>query len=402
MLFSIVKDPNITANDLNHDLNVISAWAYQWKLEFNPDPLKQATEVLFTCKKIPPIHPQIFFNGIAVAKVKEHTHLGLTLLSNLSFSNHITDKIKTANQNIGLLKHLSRYLPLKTLDEMYKALARSHLDYCDVIYHIPSIQTQTGGALNVLMDIIEKVQYRAALAITGTWQGSSRSKLYEELGWESLSDRRWCRRILQVYKITNNMTPLFLKNKLPRHRRPLYQQTNTSTFYEIKCNSDRYMNSFFPNAIKTWNNFIAVFSNVQSIETFKKQMLSLIRPEKKSIFNIHDPIGLRYLFYLRVGLSPLRSHKNRHGFLDTPSGDCLCDNGIEDTNHFLFFCSLYSTQRVILTASVRAILVKYNLGTLVNNSKTYLYGHSKLNYADNKSVILSLIKFIKQTQRFTP
>ena len=44
MLFSIVKDPVISANDLNHDLDLIYQWAYQWKLEFNPDPAKQATE----------------------------------------------------------------------------------------------------------------------------------------------------------------------------------------------------------------------------------------------------------------------------------------------------------------------------------------------------------------------
>ena len=49
MLFSIVKDPKISANDLNHDLDVIRQWANQWKLEFNPDPNKQATEVLFSC-----------------------------------------------------------------------------------------------------------------------------------------------------------------------------------------------------------------------------------------------------------------------------------------------------------------------------------------------------------------
>ena len=54
MLFSIVKDPVISANDLNHDLNIIHQWAYQWKLEFNPDPTKQATEVLFSCKKCRP------------------------------------------------------------------------------------------------------------------------------------------------------------------------------------------------------------------------------------------------------------------------------------------------------------------------------------------------------------
>ena len=33
---------------------------------------------------------------------------------------------------------------------------------------------------------------------------------------------------------------------------------------------------------------------------------------------IHDPSGLRYLFQLRVGLSPLRYHKKRHNFIDTP------------------------------------------------------------------------------------
>ena len=51
------------------------------------------------------------------------------------------------------------------------------------------------------METVEKVQYQAALDVTGAWKGSSRSKLYEELGWESLSDRRWCRRILQIHKI---------------------------------------------------------------------------------------------------------------------------------------------------------------------------------------------------------
>ena len=45
MLFSLVKDPEISANDLNHDHDIIRQWADQWKLEFNPDPTKQATEV---------------------------------------------------------------------------------------------------------------------------------------------------------------------------------------------------------------------------------------------------------------------------------------------------------------------------------------------------------------------
>ena len=92
MLFPIVKNPEISSNDLNHDLDVIHQWAHQWKLEFNPDPTKQATEVLFSCKKSCPNHPQIMFNGTVVAKMNEQKHLGLILDSSLSFKKYLNEK----------------------------------------------------------------------------------------------------------------------------------------------------------------------------------------------------------------------------------------------------------------------------------------------------------------------
>ena len=51
MLFSVVNDTVISADELNHDLDIIYQWAHQWKMAFNPDPTKQATEVLFSVKK---------------------------------------------------------------------------------------------------------------------------------------------------------------------------------------------------------------------------------------------------------------------------------------------------------------------------------------------------------------
>ena len=128
MLFSIVNDPALSANNLNHDLRLIQQWAYQWKMEFNPDPSKQATEVLFSYKKSSPNHLQLVFNGTIVAKVNSHEHLGLILDSRLSFEKHLNEKIIKAKKNVGVLKYLSNFLPLKTLDHMYKALVRSHLD----------------------------------------------------------------------------------------------------------------------------------------------------------------------------------------------------------------------------------------------------------------------------------
>ena len=72
MLFSIVKDPTTSADELNHDLQTISEWAHQWKLEFNPDRSKQATKLLFPQPKYPTYHPPLLFNGNEASKVNEH------------------------------------------------------------------------------------------------------------------------------------------------------------------------------------------------------------------------------------------------------------------------------------------------------------------------------------------
>ena len=284
---------------------------------------------------------------------------------------------------------------------MYKTLVRSHLDYCDIIYHIPSIQTQMGLSLNASMQKLEFIQYQAALSITGTWQGSNRSTLYEELGWETLSDRRWSRRILQLHKIQNDKTPDYLKQKLPKRRRPLYSRNYDNMFYEIRCKTKRYQNSFFPDAISSWNNIITFFNGMPSFNTLKSHLIKLIRSIGKNTYGIHDPIGIRYLFQLRVGLSCLREHKRRHNFLDTPTDQCLCNNGIEDTNHFLFHCSLFLTQRERLVTNVTGILSNYTSLTNLTQSQLYLYGDTSITFDDKKQIVLSTIKYIKDTRRFS-
>ena len=77
MLYSIVRNPTTTANELNQDLETIRKWAHQWKLEFNPDPTKQATELLFSIKRKPSTHPPLHFNGSVVMEVVEQKHLGV-------------------------------------------------------------------------------------------------------------------------------------------------------------------------------------------------------------------------------------------------------------------------------------------------------------------------------------
>ena len=286
---------------------------------------------------------------------------------------------------------------------MYKALVRSHLDYCDIIYHEPSKinQPPLGITLTALMENVERIQYQAALAVTGTWQGSSRTNLYEELGWESLSDRRRCRRILQVHKIKNGNTPSYLKDKLPIHHRPYPVGNIPMIFRELRSRTVRYANSFFPEAIASWNIFISHFGIMPNFASLRTYISSFFRPKKRSIFDIHDPLGVHYLFQLRVGLSPLRSHKKRHNFIDTPSENCNCNQSVESTSHFLFECPIFATQRVTLAVSVIGILLRNNLNHLSNDLLVYLYGHDSMSDRDNKTLLQSTIKYIKDTQRFS-
>ena len=84
------------------------------------------------------------------------------------------------------------------LDLSYKMNERPFLDYGDVIYH---------NQRDDLMVLIERVQYNAAIIVSGCWQGTSRLELYDETGWESLSDRRMVGRLTTFYKIINGLAP---------------------------------------------------------------------------------------------------------------------------------------------------------------------------------------------------
>ena len=411
MLYSVVKNPTISANDLKADPEIINHWAYQCKLELNPVPTKQATEVLFSQKYKPVDHPPLYFNGNIVTKVDKQKHLGLILDSKLSFRSHINEKIVKTKKTIGIIKHLSKYLPIKTLKIMYKSLVRPHFDYCSEIFHIPpsnngsfdnvNYHVHNISSLNVHMAKIESVQYQAALAITGTWQGTSRAKLYKELGFASLSDRRSLYRLVQLFKIKHNLTPEYLRKKLPLLNIINDPNANPNIFNELMARTQRYKNTFFPNAISTWNNIIANIQGNITMKSYKNHILKFIRPNHKPFYDIHDPTGLHYLFQMRTELSPLKSHKHRHNFRDTPTDLCNCLQGIEDNKHFLFYCLQFATQRAAMAINVMNILLRNNLGELANEVDFYLYGDSRLTTNDNKTILSSTIHFIKSTERFS-
>ena len=74
---------------------------------FNPDITKQAIEVIFSCKKQKPDHPNLNFNDIPVVREPFTKHLGLYLDSRLNFSKHISEQV---SKGVSLLNYLSNYV----------------------------------------------------------------------------------------------------------------------------------------------------------------------------------------------------------------------------------------------------------------------------------------------------
>ena len=83
------------------------------------------------------------------------------------------------------------------------------------------------------MNTLERIQYHTALAITGSWKGTNQNKIYEELGWESLSDRRWPRCLFHFYKIQNNLTPPYLRTPIPSIRTHLFGSRSENVLNEV-------------------------------------------------------------------------------------------------------------------------------------------------------------------------
>ena len=166
-----------------------------------------------------------------------------------------------------------------------------HLDYGDVIYHIPPkvCGFSQNNALSNLMEKVESVQYSAALAVSGTWRGTSREKLYAELGWESLSSRRLSRRLTLFYKIINNLTPLYTKEPIPPLQQSNYSLRNRDVIGRIKARTEKFLSSFYPNCICEWNKLDPEIRLSPSVAVFKAKLLSKIRrPPPCKVYLLHS------------------------------------------------------------------------------------------------------------------
>ena len=106
---------------------------------------------------------------------------------------------------------------------MYKSFIRPHLDYGDIL---------NDKAFNSLFH-----QNLETLAITGAIRGTSKEKLYQALGLESLEKRRWYQKPSYFYKIFNKQSPAYLLSVIPVSSRSCFTRyVENIPFFKVKQN----------------------------------------------------------------------------------------------------------------------------------------------------------------------
>ena len=105
-LFSVIHNANSSANELNNDLYQINKWAFQWNMSFNPDPSKQAQEIIFSRKTKKISRPSFRFNNSIVSQSPYAYCLGIFLDARSTFEEHLKIITTKVNKTLGLLRKL--------------------------------------------------------------------------------------------------------------------------------------------------------------------------------------------------------------------------------------------------------------------------------------------------------
>ena len=148
-------------------------------------------------------------------------------------------------------------------------------------------------------------------------------------------------------------------------------------------------------------NLLPQIWNSDTYGTFKKTILKFIRPSPKSLFECHNPRGIKFLTNFRLGLSHLCEHRFKHSFKD--SLNPLCNKRgaeAESASDFLLHCPIYNNDRSSLLSTIRNTDSKLLEITDSSLTQALRYGNQSFDIITDSLILNATNDFILYTKRF--
>ena len=182
-------------------------------------------------------HPVLYFNHIPIEEVQTHKHLGVYIIDKCDWQAHLEYNQAKAWSRVHLLRSLKFVLDRKSLQTMYFTFIRPILEYADVVWDNCTQQQ---------MNDLEKIQIEAGRIVSGATKLVALDRLYQELGWLKLSEKRKLHKLFLFYKMENGLAPDYLADLIPPHVRDetSYSLRNTTIYGKSMLRLDHIMTHF--------------------------------------------------------------------------------------------------------------------------------------------------------------
>ena len=122
--------------------------------------------------------------------------------------------------------------------------------------------------IKILKINFEKVQYKACLAITGAIQGTSKQRIFDELGLTSLRKRRWNNKLIFFYKIVNGLLPDNVQSYkvVPSQDNYPLRSVSTGQLKSLPSRSESFKKALF---------LIVLMNGIELIQKLERQNLCI-------------------------------------------------------------------------------------------------------------------------------
>ncbi|XP_028405704.1 uncharacterized protein LOC114528270 [Dendronephthya gigantea] len=198
-----------------------------------------------------------------IEKVESTKSLGLSIDENLTWKKHIDDISKKVSSGISALKRIRSFVNQDTAVRVYQGLIEPYFSYCAPVWD---------GIGSKLSDKLQKLQNRAARVITCSPYDASSSSVLEKLGWNNLHVNRKMQKAILMYKVRNNLTPMYLQDLFVTRVNHYSLRNTNGKLFVPKPKTDYLKRSFSFSGASIWNSLPEPLRLSESLSSFKRSL----------------------------------------------------------------------------------------------------------------------------------
>ena len=248
------------AKKLQDDIDTLEAWSKIWLMNFHPGKCHVLTLGKFEAIQLA---YKYTICGEEIEHVASEKDLGVTIDEELTFEDHICNKVRIANALVGLIRRSFSYLDGPTFKKLFTAMIRPHLEYGVCVW---------SPYLAKYIDMIEKVQERATRLING-FSKLEYSERLKKLNLTTLSFRRFRGDLIEVYKHVNKYDQTASTSSSFVHRTRPSRKHQYQLVQSVRGGSRSARgNSFYHRVVKDWNELPCSIVEAKSINAFKNAL----------------------------------------------------------------------------------------------------------------------------------